>query len=206
MHEGSDGASEACHVCELVRARDQHAHGTLSTQTWTRPMQAIGLDHYKVGFKSSEGYTEVLTIVDIASTYVQYIPVRDEKTETTLMTVFTHWIARFGCPEVIFTDLASVFKSSEAQVFYRLLGIDHLVKLFTPAYIQPGPRMTHRVILTWSKHGVKRAEPWVGFGLELDDLITGVQPIEFTTSKAKQGVLTSKSKKLLAGWTPIIQR
>ena len=90
-------------------------------------MQAIGLDHYKVGFKSSEGYTEVLTIVDMASTYVQYIPVRDEKTETTLVTVLTRWIALFGCPEVIFTDLASVFKSSEAQVFYKLLGIDHMV-------------------------------------------------------------------------------
>ena len=62
-------------------------------------MQAIGLDHYKVGLKSSDGYTEVLTFVDMASTYVQYIPVKDEKTATTLEAVLTNWIARFGCPE-----------------------------------------------------------------------------------------------------------
>ncbi len=63
----------------------------------------------------------------MASTYVQYIPVKDEKTETTLEALLTHWNSKFGCPEVIFTDLASVFKSSEAQVFYKLLGIDHMV-------------------------------------------------------------------------------
>ena len=66
--------------------------------------------------------------------------------------------------------------------------------------------MTHRVILTWSKHGAKKAKPWMGFGLETEDSITGEQPIEFTTSKVAQGALTGKSKKLLAGWMPIIQR
>ena len=77
---------------------------------------------------------------------------------------------------------------------------------FKPAYIQSGPKMTHRVILTWSEHGAKKAAPWMGFGLELDDSISGEQPIEFTQSKITQGALTGKSKKLLAGWTPIIQR
>ena len=114
--EATKRVLNACHACELVRARDQHAHGTLSTQSWTRRMQAIGLDHYKVGFTSTDGYTEVLTIVDM-----------DEKTATTLEAVLTHWIAKFGCPEVIFTDLALVFKSSEAQTFYRLMCISHIV-------------------------------------------------------------------------------
>ena len=77
---------------------------------------------------------------------------------------------------------------------------------FKPVYIQSGPKMTHRVILTWSKHGARKAAPWIGFGPELDDSISGEQLIEFTQSKTTQGALTGKSKKLLAEWTPIIQR
>ena len=95
--------------------------------------------------------------------------------------------------------------SPEGGVSVHFFGITAAkAKHFKPAYIQPGPRMSHRVILTWSKHGAKKAKPWMGFGLELEDSVTGEQPIKFTTSKT-QGALTTKSKRLLAGWTPIIQ-
>ena len=95
--------------------------------------------------------------------------------------------------------------SPEGGVSVHFFGITAAkAKHFKPAYIQLGPRTSHSVILTWSKHGAKKAKPWMGFGLELDDSITGEQPIEFTASKT-QGALTTRSKRLLAGWTPIIQ-
>lgn len=67
-----------------------------------------------------------LTLIDRYSHWPEVVPVTDIRAETVVRAIFTHWIARFGTPELIITDRGTQFESSLFQAFNTLFGIKRI--------------------------------------------------------------------------------
>ena len=69
------------------------------------------------------GYKYILTIIDMASRWVEAIPLRRTDAKTVASAFFTEWCVRYGSPSKILTDKGTNFQSDLFKAFCELLGI-----------------------------------------------------------------------------------
>ena len=85
----------------------------------------------KGGLKS-----KVLTITDKFTKWVRFFPIRDEKAKTIARICVDKWVSYWSVPELLITNNAVSFKTSEVMKnVYRLLAIDKK-KNVVPVIIQ----------------------------------------------------------------------
>ena len=70
-----------------------------------------------------EGYTAVLTIVDIATRWVLYVPVKGQSALETAIVILTRWVPIWGMMDLLITDPHSGFASEVMREILRISGI-----------------------------------------------------------------------------------
>ncbi len=84
-------------------------------------------DHRVLTNKEKEAiqgeYTAVLTIVDIATRWVLYVPVRGQSALETAIVILTRWVPIWGMMDLLITDPHSGFASEVMREILRIAGI-----------------------------------------------------------------------------------
>ena len=71
----------------------------------------------------SRGLRYCLTVVDRFTRWCEAYPIEDMTAETVCKTLFSQWIARFGCPVTITTDQGRQFESDLFHRFAAMFGV-----------------------------------------------------------------------------------
>ena len=74
----------------------------------------------------SEGSTYMLTCTDRFTCWPEAIPLPDITADTIARAFYTHWVSRFGVPEIITTDQGRQVQSNLFHTFNKLLAINHI--------------------------------------------------------------------------------
>jgi hypothetical protein len=122
---------EECDECPLAKAKKNIAHNQYSPLEFKKPRNAYGIDFYEID-GSENGYVGVLTIVDLFTRFVLYIPIKDQMA-TTASTLLLHNIIYGRGPfKYLVSDGARSFTGSVIQHLTRSWGIDHIKTFYWP--------------------------------------------------------------------------
>ena len=69
-----------CEKCVLAKAKRTVAHGKYGSIEVGKPHEVFGLDFYSIP-ETSQLNTRILTIIDMFSSYVKFVPCRDRTAE-----------------------------------------------------------------------------------------------------------------------------
>lgn len=110
-----------------IRAKSAVLPADLPRQPFlsTTPFQAIFVDLYSPGTVLESGYKYVLTVVDLCSRWVQFIPLRSKLASEVLVNLCRQWFHFHGIPEFILSDRGKEFMGVMSTVC-ALLGIKQI--------------------------------------------------------------------------------
>jgi len=85
------------------------------------PRTAYGMDYYGVA-RSKEGYTNILGIIDLATSEVRLFPTKDRKANTTTQCLLNGVFLRNGCAVTLHSDHAQEFVSKAVKRVCKITG------------------------------------------------------------------------------------
>ena len=129
-----------CKDCPLQKAKKLIAHSQYSPTEWRKPRSAYGVDFYGIA-KSNNGYVGVLTVIDLFSRWVTFIPVRNETATTFTQAMIENIVWKRGAFKVLVSDGANAFVGKIAKQLANILKIQ---KVETFCYPQ-GNSTTERI-------------------------------------------------------------
>ena len=129
-----------CRKCPLQKAKKLIAHKQYSPIEWRRPRSAYGVDFYGIA-KSKNGHVGVLTVIDLFSRWVTFIPVKNETADTFTRKLMENVVWKRGAFKVLVSDGAKAFVGKVAKQLANFLKID---KVETFCYPQ-GNSTTERI-------------------------------------------------------------
>ena len=111
------------HVPPCQRAKT-HRHVKLSPAKPAIPDQRFQHIHLDLigPLTVCQSYRYCLTLVDRFSRWPEAIPLKDVTADTVATAFYTHWVARFGAPQVITTDRGAQFEAALFRALTNLLG------------------------------------------------------------------------------------
>lgn len=112
----------ACTVCGTLKARLRQAHGLYRAVLYSGPRLAYGVDFYAVG-KSLEGFKTIMTIIDLYSRWVMFLPLRRRTAKAFVDAFLRHVVWVRGCPTTLVSDGAPELVGKLASALARTLGI-----------------------------------------------------------------------------------
>jgi hypothetical protein len=114
-----------CTKCADMRGRRNLAHGQFSSVIYDGPRRAYAFDFYSVA-KSKVGYAWVLTVIDLFSREVMFIPTFTRTAEEVVRCLLQHLINVKGVPQVFMTDEAPEFVGKLVEGLCAALKIKHI--------------------------------------------------------------------------------
>jgi len=93
------------------------------------PFECLIIDHISlppaVDPLTGQSVQYGLTMVDHSTNWIECVPVPDVSAKTSARAIYTHWIARYGWPRKLRSDLSTSFTSNLFVELCKLGGIDH---------------------------------------------------------------------------------
>ena len=123
--------THGCPICPPAKAKLNHAHGQFRMTDYVKPRTAYGVDFYGIE-KSDAGCVGVLTIVDLFTRHVQYVPVKDFKGETAARVLLKHVVLARGAPKTIVSDAAKAFVGKMVKGLCDLMRTKQVVTQYYP--------------------------------------------------------------------------
>ena len=117
-----------CTKCADMRGRRNLAHGQFSSVIYDGPRRAYAFDFYSVA-KSKVGYAWVLTVIDLFSREVMFIPTFTRTAEEVVRCLLQHLINVKGVPQVFMTDEAPEFVGKLVEGLCAALKIKHITTM-----------------------------------------------------------------------------
>ena len=99
----------ACVACKRAKLALANNQVPLSPTFAPDPFNAIAIDLYKPGALLPSGYRYVLTVVDMCTRWVQFIPLRSKFAAEVMLALCHCWFAVHGVPEFILSDKGKEF-------------------------------------------------------------------------------------------------
>ena len=123
--------SHECDQCPPAKAKRNHAHGQFRLTDYIKPRVAYGVDFYAIE-RSDAGYVGVLTIVDLFTRYVQYVPVKDFRGDTAANALLKYVVLARGAPKTIVSDAAQAFVGKMVAGLCKLMKTKQVVTQYYP--------------------------------------------------------------------------
>ena len=98
-----------CNACIRSKSFQLPNIVPLSPMFAPAPFNAIAIDLFKPGITLPSGYRYVLTIVDMCTRWVQFIPLRSKYASEVMLNLCKYWFALHGVPEFILSDRGKEF-------------------------------------------------------------------------------------------------
>jgi transposase InsO family protein len=117
-----------CHECVLSKAKRNLSHGQFSALAPRGPHEHFSVDFHGVT-KTQNGNSQILTIVDTFSSYVQFVPCTDRSAETFVMKFMNNVVHKTGMPLQLRSDDAQEFLAHLSNEMMQKLGIKHSTTL-----------------------------------------------------------------------------
>ena len=117
---------QSCLACRRRKTpRNLHAGVPGAVSVATRPWQTVAIDVVSASTKSAEGYTKILTVMDLFSRYVMAIPLKRARAKEVGGALFSNLFCRFGKPERIHSDEGREFVNKALHSVFDRWGIAH---------------------------------------------------------------------------------
>jgi hypothetical protein len=116
-------AACACRKRKTIRQLQQ---GMMENLISPHPFHTIAIDYVTSLPKTEEGYTCMLTIIDLHSKWPMAFPVRTRSAEEAAEIIFKHVICRHGVPKRIISDQEGSFASAVCKNLCKRLGIQKI--------------------------------------------------------------------------------
>ena len=116
---------ESCVECAQTRGRRNLAHGQFSSVIHDGPRRAYSFDFYGVA-KSQAGHHWILTVMDLCSREVLFIPCFTRTAEELVRNLLHHVVYVKGVPELFMSDEAKEFTGKLVAGLCSSLGIQHI--------------------------------------------------------------------------------
>ena len=114
----------SCLTCaKRKRTRNMHAAEPGRVCTATYPGQKWAIDVVSPKEKTKEGYTKILTLVDVFTRYVLAIPLRKAGANEVMNALFTNALCVFGKPTEIISDNGTEFLNDAMELLLKKWGI-----------------------------------------------------------------------------------
>ena len=114
--------NDTCALCNLLKARMNHAHKHFRPKLFYTPRTAYGADYYGVA-KNSAGYNNILGIIDLATGNLKLRALKQRTAANTAHTLFYDVISDKGVPLLFHSDAAKEFLSTAMKSLSATLGI-----------------------------------------------------------------------------------
>ena len=137
MWKDVNGWQTSCN-CATAKAKISSHHGQFGMTMYRKPRSAYGIDHYKIS--GSKEFAGVLTIVDLCTRWVKYVPVKDFSAMETIKTILKEIIYARGTPSTIVSDAAPAFVGKIVSGLCKFLKIEQI----TTTYYPEGNSVTER--------------------------------------------------------------
>ena len=98
-----------CTICIRAKAHQLANIVPLSPMFAPSPFNAIAIDLFKPGTTLPSGYRYVLTVIDMCTRWVQFIPLRTKYAAEVMLALCKFWFAIHGVPEFILSDRGKEF-------------------------------------------------------------------------------------------------
>ena len=122
MHQKCKQVVDDCALCNLLKARKNHAHKHFRAKLYCTPRTSYGADYYSVK-KNKLGYDNVLGIIDLSTGNLVLRAVQGRTAANTAHTLFYDVIVHKGIPLQFHSDAAKEFLSTAMSTLQTLLGI-----------------------------------------------------------------------------------
>ena len=117
----------ACATCVKRKAtRNLHVAELGRTTRAQNPWETIAVDIVSPSKKSSEGYTKILTVLDVFSRWVLAIPLRKADAHEIGEALFKHVFCQFGKPRTVLSDQGSEFVNKALEHLYEKWNIENI--------------------------------------------------------------------------------
>ena len=113
---------QACALCNLLKARMQHAHQHFRAKLFCQPRTSYGADYYSVK-QNKHGYNNVLGIIDLATGNLVLRAVKGRTAHNTAHTLLYDIVVNKGVPLRFHSDAAKEFLSTAMSTLQTMLGI-----------------------------------------------------------------------------------
>ena len=115
---------DACLTCaRRKRTRNMHAGDPGVVSNATRPWETIAIDVVTPSKTSKEGYTKILTVLDLFSRWVLALPMRKADAQHVSNALFRHVFCMFGKPKRIHSDEGSEFINKTIKLLAKVWDI-----------------------------------------------------------------------------------
>ena len=111
----------ACPDCQLLKAKRLRAHQHFRANPQYEPRTSYGMDFYAIP-KSKQGYTQLLGIIDLATSELTLCPTKDRSAATVAECLIQRIFLEKGCPISIHSDHAREFISKATKRICRVMG------------------------------------------------------------------------------------
>ena len=116
----------ACLACRRRKTpRQMHAGEPGEVSNATQPWQRVSIDIVSTTTTSQEGYTKILTMIDLFSRYVITVALRKATAKEVGTALFEHLFCRFGKPKSIHSDDGSEFINAALEDMFKEWNIIH---------------------------------------------------------------------------------
>lgn len=120
-----------CSECPLKKAKMNIAHNLYSPTDWRKPRTAYGVDFYSIA-TSRRGHVGVLTVTDLFTRFVMFIPVKDKTAETFAQVLMERVVFQRGAFKHLVSDGAQAFVGKTASNLAEMLKIKKVETYYYP--------------------------------------------------------------------------
>ena len=120
-----------CSRCLLAKARFNSAHGLMRAHEVSLPRQSYGFDIYSIAI-DDYGCTCVLTVVDMSSRWVIFVPMANHTAQSVINAFLTHVMYASGFASEVTSDSASQFVGRDVSGLFEAFNISHRIVTYNP--------------------------------------------------------------------------